>query len=158
MSQPPTPASLMARAYIPPSATDNWATPQDLFDALHRKFRFTVDVAASPENAKLSRFYTVAEDGLSQDWSNERVWCNPPYGRAIADWMRKAYESSRMGATVVLLVPSRTDTGWWHDYAQKGRIRFLRGRLRFGGAKNAAPFPNALVIFRPRRRRLKKAA
>lgn len=148
----------MARPYIPPSATDNWATPQDLFDALHREFRFTVDVAASRENAKLPRFYTVDDDGLSQVWSGERVWCNPPYGRAIADWMRKAYESSREGATVVLLVPSRTDTAWWHDYAEKGEVRFLRGRLRFGGAKNAAPFPNVLVIFRPPHRRLKMAA
>jgi len=76
-------------------------------------------------------------------------WMNPPYGRTIGKWMRKAYESSLTGSTVVCLVPARTDTAWWHDYAIKGEVRFLRGRLKFGGSANSAPFPNAVVIFRP---------
>jgi hypothetical protein len=72
---------------------------------------------------------------------------NPPYGRAIKDWMAKAYDSSKNGAKVVCLVPARTDTAWWHDYAMKGEITFLRGRLKFGNSKNSAPFPSALVVF-----------
>lgn len=130
------------------SATDMWATPQYFFDAVNEEFSFELDVCASPENAKCSRYFTEAEDGLTQEWSGI-CWMNPPYGRAIGDWMRKAYESSLSGATVVCLVPSRTDTRWWHDYAAKGEIRFLRGRLKFGAATTSAPFPSALVIFRP---------
>lgn len=139
----------MPRPYIPPSATDNWATPQDLFDRLNHEFGFTVDVAADSQNAKCSRFFSAAQDGLAQDWSGETVWCNPPYGRVIAEWMKKAYESAQQGATVVLLVPARTDTGWYHDYAMQGEVRFLRGRVKFGGSPNAAPFPSIVVVFRP---------
>lgn len=146
------------RAYIPPSATCNWATPQNLFNRLHREFGFTVDVAASRSNARCRRFFTARQNGLAQDWSGETVWCNPPYGRVIADWMKKAYASSLQGATVVLLVPARTDTGWFHDYALRGEVRFLRGRLKFGGAKNSAPFASLLVIFRPKAARVRRAA
>jgi len=128
------------------SATDLWSTPQAFFDALNDLHGFTLDVCAIPENAKCQRFFTKENDGLSQDWTGT-VWMNPPYGREIGLWMRKAYESSQQGAKVVCLVPARTDTAWWHDYAKKGQIDFIRGRLKFGDAKNSAPFPSAVVIF-----------
>ena len=130
------------------SETDLWATPQDTFDALNAEFGpFDVDVCAVAGNAKCARFYTPETDGLAQDWAPSRCWMNPPYGRTIARWMCKAWEESMRGATVVCLVPARTDTAWWHDYAMKGQIRFLRGRLKFGNAKHSAPFPSAVVVF-----------
>ena len=129
------------------SKTDMWATPQDTFDALAAEFGpFDLDVCATPENAKCPRYYTREDDGLAQPWTG-RCWMNPPYGRTIGQWMKKAYEESQRGALVVCLVPARTDTAWWHDYAMKGQIRFLRGRLKFGGAANSAPFPSAVVVF-----------
>jgi phage N-6-adenine-methyltransferase len=131
------------------SATDLWATPQAFYDQLHAEFGFTLDVCALPENAKCPRYVTPCEDGLAQDWTRDVCWMNPPYGRVIGHWMRKAYESAQQGATVVCLVPARTDTRWWHDYAMRGEIRFIKGRLKFGDAKTNAPFPNAVVIFRP---------
>jgi phage N-6-adenine-methyltransferase len=130
------------------SATEMWATPQDFFDKYNDIFDFKTDVCASPENAKCTVYYTEQMDGLAQEWKGS-CWMNPPYGRAIKDWMRKAYESSLKGATVVCLVPARTDTAWWHDYAIKGDIEFIRGRLKFGGHKNSAPFPSAVVVFSP---------
>lgn len=130
------------------SKTDLWYTPQAFFDDLNKEFCFELDVCATTDNAKCSRFFTESDDGLQQKWSGV-VWMNPPYGRTIGRWMQKAYESSLGGATVVCLVPSRTDTAWWHDYATKGEIRFIRGRLKFGGQKNSAPFPSAVVVFRP---------
>ena len=131
------------------SATDLWATPQVFFDGVAAEFPFKTDVCALPENSKCANYFTPAQDGLSQTWSGV-CWMNPPYGRAIGAWVKKAFESAQRGATVVCLLPSRTDTAWWHDYAIKGEVRFLRGRIKFGGHKNSAPFPSALVIFRPR--------
>lgn len=128
------------------SKTDLWSTPQDLFDVLDSIYHFTIDVCAAPENAKCERYFTPEDDGLSQSW-NGICWMNPPYGRQIGKWLRKAYESAQNGATVVCLIPARTDTAWWHDYVMKGNVRFLRGRLKFGGAKNSAPFPSAIVVF-----------
>ncbi|MUV13564.1 DNA N-6-adenine-methyltransferase [Noviluteimonas gilva] len=136
------------RAVWASSATDLWATPQDFFDTLNAEFGFELDVCATDENAKCARYFTATNDGLAQEWRGV-CWMNPPYGRVIGDWMRKAYESAQAGATVVCLVPSRTDTRWWHDYAMKGEIRYVRGRLKFGGSKNSAPFPCAVVIFQP---------
>ena len=133
---------------ITSSLTDEWATPQSTFDKLDAEFGFTIDVCATHENAKCEKHYTREDDGLAQVWSG-RCWMNPPYGREIGKWMGKAYESARAGATVVCLVPARTDTAWWHDFAAKGEVRFLRGRLKFGNAKTNAPFPSAVVIFRP---------
>ena len=130
------------------SATDLWATPAKLYDELNSEFKFTLDVCATIENAKCKKFFTVDDDGLSQEWEGV-CWMNPPYGRTIGAWMEKAYRSSLKNATVVCLVPSRTDTNWWHDFAMMGEIRFIKGRLRFGGHKNLAPFPSAVVIFRP---------
>lgn len=129
------------------SATDLWATPQDFYDKLNAEFGFTLDVCANADNAKCADYFTSEQDGLAQEWRGV-CWMNPPYGRAIKDWMRKAYEASQAGATVVCLVPARTDTGWWWDYAMKGEVRFIRGRLKFGGHDTNAPFPSAVVIFR----------
>lgn len=130
------------------SKTDLHATPQDFFDTLDKEFKFGTDVCALPDNAKCESFFTPEQDGLKQAWTGV-CWMNPPYGREIGFWMKKAYESMLEGATVVCLVPSRTDTRWWHDYAMKGQIRFIKGRLKFGKAKNSAPFPSAIVIFAP---------
>ena len=127
----------------------DWETPPVLFAELDAEFGFTLDVCASRHNAKCSRFFDEREDGLAQDWCGATCWMNPPYGPFVARWIRKAWEESQRGATVVCLVPARTDTAWWHDFAMRGEIRFLRGRLRFGGSPNPAPFPSALVIFRP---------
>lgn len=129
------------------SKTDLWATPQVFFDELDNEFHFETDVCALPENAKCKRYFTPQQDGLSQEWDGV-CWMNPPYGRDISKWMKKAYKSSLHGATVVCLVPSRTDTKWFHDFAMKGEIRFVKGRLKFGGCKNSAPFPSAVVVFR----------
>lgn len=129
--------------------TVEWPTPQWLFDALHSEFGFDIDVCASPEFAKCERFYSKDQDGLNQSWIGV-CWMNPPYGREIGKWIKKAYESSLNGATIVCLVPARTDTSWWHQYVMRSsEIRFLRGRVKFGTAKHGAPFPSAIVIFRP---------
>jgi phage N-6-adenine-methyltransferase len=129
------------------SITDEWATPQVLFDQLTWVYgNFTLDPCATADNAKCKRFFTRKEDGLLQPWSG-KVFVNPPYGREIGRWMRKAYEESLGGAFVVCLVPARTDTRWWQDYAKRGHVYFLRGRLRFGNARNTAPFPSAIVTF-----------
>ena len=128
------------------SKTDEWETPQDFFDELNQEFNFELDVCALPSNAKVTRYYSPAEDGLAQEWTGV-CWMNPPYGRQIGKWIEKAYRESQNGAIVVCLLPSRTDTRWWHDYCMKGEIRFIKGRLKFGGSKNSAPFPSAVVIF-----------
>ncbi len=138
------------------SATDEWATPRWLFreiEITEGPFDFDLDVCADAGNAKCPKFYTKEQDGLTQDWlaDGPRCWMNPPYGAAIGAWMAKALEESKRGCKVTCLVPARTDTAWWHDYAAKGRVRFLRGRIAFGDAKNPAPFPSAVVVFDQRR-------
>jgi len=135
------------------SATDQWATPQSLFDELNAEFNFTLDACASAWNYKVDKYFDEAMDSLKQDWTGT-VWMNPPYGRTIKQWMAKAYESAGGGATVVCLVPARTDTAWWWDYAMNGEVRFIRGRIKFvspTGEGDAAPFPSAIVIFRGRK-------
>lgn len=129
------------------SASAEWATPADFFATVEKRFSFNLDVCATAENTKCDRFFSIEDDGLSQEWWG-CCWMNPPYGREIGKWMRKAYESALAGATVVCLVPARTDTAWWHDYAMMGDIEFVRGRLKFGDRNKDAPFPCALVIFR----------
>lgn len=131
------------------SRTDEWPTDPAVFAELEAKYGpFDLDPCASPENAKCPRYFTRADDGLRQVWTG-RVFMNPPYGRAIGVWMRKAKESAETTAElVVCLVPARTDTAWWHDYAVRGEIDFLRGRLRFGDCSSPAPFPSAVVVFR----------
>lgn len=126
------------------SNKDMWETPQDFFDKLNDEFHFDIDVCATHENTKCKWYYTKKNSGLAQTWVGT-VWMNPPYGREIGAWMKKATEAQ---ALVVCLVPARTDTKWWHDYAMKAKeIRFVRGRLHFGDSKNSAPFPSAVVIF-----------
>lgn len=132
------------------SNSDEWETPREFFAQITERFgTLELDVCASKENAKCARFFSPEEDGLSQEWSPARCWMNPPYGRTIGLWMKKAYEESQKGALVVCLVPARTDTAWWHDYAALGKVMFIRGRLKFGNAKNSAPFPSAVVVFEP---------
>jgi site-specific DNA-methyltransferase (adenine-specific) len=127
--------------------TPIWETPQDLFDQLNSEFRFDLDPCALPENAKCELYFTPKEDGLSQSWDGHHVFMNPPYGREISKWVKKAAESK---ALVVCLLPARTDTRWFHDYVyKKTEIRFVKGRLKFGGASENAPFPNMIVIFNP---------
>lgn len=132
------------------SKTNEWSTPQDFFDELDKEFNFTLDPCSTSENAKCAKYFTVEDDGLKQDWSNDVVFMNPPYGREIKHWIKKAYEEHIKGATVVCLIPSRTDTTYWHDYifGKASDIRFLRGRLKFGDSKNSAPFPSAVIIYK----------
>ncbi len=131
------------------SKTDMWATPQDFYDKLNETFKFETDVCATADNAKCDKFYSPEEDGLKQDWEGT-CWMNPPYGREISAWIEKACNSSHEnGTTVVCLVPARTDTRWWHNYCSRGEIHYLKGRLKFGNSKASAPFPSAVVVFRP---------
>lgn len=126
-------------------ASDEWETPQRLFDELDKEFGFTLDACALPQNEKVAKYYTPEDDGLKQPWSGT-VWCNPPYGREIAKWVAKAAAER---ALTVMLLPARTDTSWFHDYVLgKAEIRFLRGRLKFGTSKENAPFPNMIAVFR----------
>ena len=143
------------------SKSDEWATPQDLFDRLHAEFDFQIDLAATAENTKCLRFYSLQDDALKIAWSlaADRGWCNPPYSRGRqAKFIAKAAEERRKGFLTVLLLPARTDTRAFHAHiydaskwqAREGvEIRFLSGRLRFGGSVNGAPFPSMVVVFRP---------
>ena len=133
------------------SKTNDWSTPQDFFDELNTEFQFTLDPCADKYNHKCEKYYTEEDDGLLQDWGGEIVFCNPPYGKAIKDWVRKAYiEGCKPNTTVVMLIPARTDTTYFHDYIYHDakEIRFIRGRLKFGNSKNAAPFPSMVVVYR----------
>jgi phage N-6-adenine-methyltransferase len=113
------------------SRGSDWGTPHELFDKLDNEFHFTLDVCASYWNTKVKKYFSENEDGLKKNWYKNICWMNPPYGKVLNDWMKKAYEESQKGATVVCLVPAATDTNWWHEYAMKGEIRYLRGRPRF---------------------------
>ncbi len=129
------------------STTDLWETPQSFFDKLNEEFHFNLDACALPENAKCSDFYSPEQDGLSQTWKGT-VWCNPPYGRQVGQWIEKAAKSAEEGSTVVMLLPARTDTKWFHRYIYgKAEIRFIPGRLKFGESENSAPFPSMVVVF-----------
>lgn len=132
------------------SDTDLWSTPQDFFNELDNEFHFTLDPCSTHENAKCDKHYTLAENGLVQSWNGETVFANPPYGRDIKKWVEKAYAESRSSNTViVMLIHARTDTKWFHEYIYgKAEIRFIKGRLKFGGQSNPAPFPSMVVIFR----------
>jgi phage N-6-adenine-methyltransferase len=130
------------------SSKQDWVTPSNLFQVLDDEFHFTLDVAASRDNAKCDKFFTVDDDGLKCDWGHEICWMNPPYNNK-KKWVIKAYNASLNGATVVCLIPARTNTNWWHDYCMKGEVRFIRGRVKFDGAKHGLPQPLAFVIFSP---------
>jgi phage N-6-adenine-methyltransferase len=132
------------------SERHDWETPDELFGQLDAEFGFDLDVCATAANTKCRHFFSPEMNGLNQSWRGI-CWMNPPYGSALPAWMAKAYVSSLEGATVVCLVPARTDTRWWHDFAMRGEIRLIRGRVRFGEAHSSAPFPSAIVVFRPKR-------
>lgn len=132
------------------SATDMWATPQSFFNQLNEEFNFNLDPCATSENAKCDKFFTKEIDGLHQDWGGCRVFCNPPYGRELPLWVQKTYmESKKPNTIVVMLIPARTDTRYFHEYIyhKAKEIRFLKGRLKFGKSKNSAPFPSMVVVF-----------
>lgn len=132
------------------SGSVEWATPQELFDRLNEEFHFTLAPCSTDENAKCRKHYTKEQDGLSQDWTGETVYCNPPYGREMVKWIRKCYEHFVGGGTAVMLIPARTDTKAFHEYIYgKAEIRFLRGRLHFNESKNNAPFPSMVVVYKP---------
>ena len=146
----------MNREVMFSSKRQDWATPDDVFKKLDDEFHFTLDAASSHENAKCAKHYTIVEDGLKQDWTGERVFINPPFGREIGKWVRKASEEScKPNTLVVMLIPARTDTSYWHDYifarrssGERAEVRFLRGRITFKGGTATAPFPSAVVVFR----------
>lgn len=142
------------------SKSNEWETPQSLYDELDKEFGFTLDPCATHENHKCEKYYTIEDDGLSKSWEGETVFMNPPYGREIGEWVKKAYTEGQKPLTwVVCLLPARTDTRWFHDYCQKGEVRFLKGRLKFvnkalpswnseGNFKmSPAPFPSMIVVF-----------
>lgn len=140
---------LTARQALFSSATDMWETPKAFFAALDAEFHFDMDVCAVKENAKCRKFISPAQDGLKEPWSGV-CWCNPPYGREIGKWVKKAHDTAQAGtADVVMLLPARTDTRWFHEYIYgNAEIRFVKGRLKFGDSKAGAPFPSMVVIFR----------
>jgi len=126
-----------------------WSTPRTFFQELDKEFSFNLDPCAQSHNAVCSKYFTTDDDGLAQDWSGHTAFVNPPYGRVIGLWVKKAYEAAQTkGTVVVMLIPARTDTRYWHDYVMKAdEIRLIKGRLKFGGGTNSAPFPSAVVIF-----------
>ena len=131
------------------SKDQTWSTPQDFYNELNKEFNFTLDPCCSKETAKCDKYYTEETDGLAHSWNGETVFMNPPYGRVIKDWIKKASEIKN--GTVVCLIPSRTDTRYFHDYLyqkENVELRFLKGRLKFGNAKNSAPFPSLLAIIK----------
>lgn len=129
------------------SKTPEWATPQKFYEELNKEFKFNLDPCATAANAKCSKYFTESDDGLSKSWDHAAVFCNPPYGKEIGKWVKKASEAR--GGVVVMLIPARTDTKYFHDYIyNKSELRFIKGRLKFGESKNAAPFPSMIVIFK----------
>ena len=147
--------------------SDDWATPPELYGRLHREFSFDLDAAADGKNAKCLAYLgpgsILAEDALAapwHSWGHKSIWCNPPYSQ-VGAFLAKAAEAVAAGATVVMLLPARTDTKWWHTYVWEEEnarprpgveVRFIRGRLRFGDSTNSAPFPSVVVVFRGKRR------
>lgn len=135
------------------SRSVEWETPQDFFDNLNKKWNFTLDPCSTDQNHKCVNYFTKSGDGLTKNWGGHSVFMNPPYGREIADWIKKAYEESRKPNTLVAcLIPARTDTKYWHRYCMNAsEIYFIEGRLQFNNittaSKAAAPFPNAVVVF-----------
>lgn len=135
-----------------------WETPDSLFKPLEEEFNITLDVCATSENTKCNAYYDKKSDGLKREWSvvlllKGSCWMNPPYGKGIEKWVKKAYDETFNGVTTVALLPARTDTQWFHDYVNTGdfEIRFLKGRIKFVGAEYSAPFPSMVVIFSPKK-------
>jgi site-specific DNA-methyltransferase (adenine-specific) len=130
------------------SKDQTWETPIDFFNLINEEFNFNLDVCASEFNCKCDNYFDETIDGLKQEW-NGVCWCNPPYGREISKWVEKAYKESLKGNVIVMLIPSRTDTTYWHKFIfpYASEVRFIKGRLKFGNSKNSAPFPSALIVF-----------
>ena len=131
------------------SKSDELETPQSFFNKLNKTYKFTLDPCSTSQSAKCEKYYTLEDNGLSKSWKDEIVFVNPPYGK-IKDWVKKAHdESINNGAVVVMLIPARTDTRYWHDYIMEeaDSIYFVKGRLKFGNSPNSAPFPSAVVVF-----------
>lgn len=141
------------------SNKQDWTTPSEFYNNLNKEFYFTLDPCCYKETALCKNYYTLQEDGLKQSWEGHRVFCNPPYGKEIKKWVEKYYiESKKENTLVVLLIPARTDTTYFHDYIYKpeNEIRFIKGRLKFGGCKNPAPFPSMVVIFNKNKKKICK--
>jgi site-specific DNA-methyltransferase (adenine-specific) len=132
------------------SINKNIETPRWLFDALNKEFHFSLDACASNDNTKCERYFTERDNALEQSWEGETVFCNPPYGRQVWKWVKKGFEESLKSNTcVVMLLPARTDTRWFHDYIyRKAEIRFLKGRLVFENHQYNAPFPSMVIVFK----------
>jgi site-specific DNA-methyltransferase (adenine-specific) len=128
-----------------------YETPQEFFDGLNEEFNFTLDPCCVPQTAKCDKYFTPEDDGLKKSWGDNIVFMNPPYGREIKKWVKKAKEEAERESTVVGLIPARTDTRYWHNhifpYAKE--VRFIKGRLKFGNSENSAPFPSAVVVWSP---------
>lgn len=132
------------------SRSVEWPTPKTFYQRLHKEFGFTLDPCATKANAKCARFYTINDDGLSKDWGQHRVFCNPPYGRPLRHWIEKAIQASSKGALVVMLLPASTGTKWFHELVLgKAELRFVKGRLQFGDAGMSAPFSSVVAVYRP---------
>jgi site-specific DNA-methyltransferase (adenine-specific) len=131
------------------SESSEWGTPNSFYVFLDKRFNFTLDPCAAEDNHKCEKYFTTEDNGLTKSWKGHNVFVNPPYGKGIADWLKKAYEESQQTDTVVVcLIPSRTDTKYWHDYCMRANeIYFVKGRLKFGESSNSAPFPSAVVVF-----------
>lgn len=139
----------MSNAYIQPSKSIEWETPQDFFDKVNAEFDFDLDVCSTDENAKCDRHFTEKDNGLIQNWGGYRVWCNPPYGKEMPKWIEKAYNERENAECIVMLIPARTDTRAFHSFIYHvAEIRFIKGRLKFGNSNQSAPFPSMLVIFK----------
>ena len=133
---------------MPPSKTVEWATPIDFYNALNDEFNFTLDPCATNDNHKCAKYFTKEDNGLLQNWEGYKVFCNPPYGKELKTWVEKAYNEALKNTLIVMLLPARTDTQWFHNYIyHKADIRFIKGRLKFGGCATSAPFPSMVVIF-----------
>lgn len=132
------------------SKSVEWETPQWLYDKLDEMFGFNLDVCATKDNAKCIHYWSKEDDALTKDWIGT-CFMNPPYGREVYDWVKKAYtESKKHGSTIVCLLPARVDTRWWHEFCNDAEYKFLKGRLKFSNSDNSAPFPSVIVVFRPR--------
>lgn len=130
------------------SATVEWSTPDSIFEPLNHEFNFTLDVAANEKNSKCEKFISKEQDGLIQSWSGN-CWMNPPYGRGLSNWMKKAVQEQKNGVTTVCLIPARTNTNWFHDVViPHAEIRFVRGRPKFGNADQGLPWPLLILIFK----------
>lgn len=133
------------------TGTNHWSTPQDLFDELNNIYGFTLDVCADTTNKKVNKYFNVKQNGLAQTWQGNICWCNPPYGREISDWVYKASKECSTDCTIVMLLPARVDTKWFHDYIYTNpncSFEFIKGRLKFSGSKSSAPFPSMIVTFK----------